>query len=68
MFITALMIAAKFHDDFRLSNKDFAKIGGISSMEIRSLEEEFLTVIRFNVNVECEDFENYADGILRPAN
>lgn len=62
--ITAVMVAAKFIDDFRLSNRDFAKIGGISNAEMNILELELLKTLDFNLSVNRLLFENYAEGIL----
>lgn len=41
-FFLAIVLAAKFNDDLRLNNKDFAKIGGISTEELFILEISFL--------------------------
>lgn len=62
--ITAVMVAAKFIDDFRLSNKDFARIGGISNSEMNILELELLKTLDFNLSVDRHLFETYAEGIL----
>ena len=59
-----MMLAAKFHEDKKLSNKDFAKIGGISNQELNYLELEMLRTLDFNLVVDRFLFESYADGIL----
>lgn len=59
------MVAAKFIDDFKLSNRDFAKIGGISNSEMNLLELDFLKTLEFRLTVGKQLFGNYAEGILR---
>ena len=57
-------MAAKFIDDVRLSNKDFAKIGAISNKELNELEIEMLNTIGFAIHVSQEEFDSYAEAIL----
>jgi len=58
------MVSAKFLDDKRLSNQYFAKIGGISPAEIHLMELELVKTIGFNLFVERQEFESYAEEIL----
>ena len=58
------MIAAKFLDDLRLKNKDFAKIGGISNKEINLLEMEILSTIDFDLNISQKLFKTYLKVLL----
>jgi len=62
--ITAVMVAAKFLDDFRLANKDFAKIGGVTTQELNLLEIDLLKTLDFNLHVPRSLFESYLDGLL----
>lgn len=51
------MVAAKYLDDMKLSNANYAKIGGISKVDdINLLEIEFLNVINYNFLVESYTF------------
>lgn len=51
------MVAAKYLDDLKLSNANYAKIGGISKVDdINVLEIEFLNVINYNFLVESYTF------------
>ena len=52
MIITGMLCAAKFSDDLRLSNKDYARIGGITNIELNRLELIFLETIGFNLSVD----------------
>ncbi len=64
LFFIALVLAAKFNDDLRLSNGDFSKIGGVSVGELILLEIHFLKVIEFNLNVSLSTYVSYLKNIL----
>lgn len=64
MAITGMLVASKFNDDFRLSNEDYAKIGGITNIEINVLELLFLETIGFNLHVEKPMFKEYLMSIF----
>jgi len=64
LIIASIMVAAKFVDDVRLSNKDFAKIGAVSTRELNELELELLNTIGFSIHVKQEEFDCYAEAIL----
>ena len=49
--ICAIMLAAKFIDDFYYKNDYYAKIGGIPKAEMNALEQEFVKGLDFNFNV-----------------
>jgi len=53
------MLAAKFFDDQYFKNKYYAQVGGVPSVEINSLELEFLFSINFSLHVKPEDFAKY---------
>ena len=56
LFFVAVVIASKFNDDFRLSNKDFCKIGGINEQELFVLEMEFLKILKFELKTTSDEF------------
>ena len=59
LYLVAVMIAAKFLDDFYYSNKHWAEVGGISLQELNCLELEFLFRMGFGLNITREDYESY---------
>jgi hypothetical protein len=61
LFLTCLMIAAKFLDDRYASNSLWAKIGGIPLQEMNYLEVELLHRIGFQIIVSEETFNQYSD-------
>ncbi len=58
LFITALLIAAKVNDDDIQNNAIYAKIGGLSTLELNMLECELLNYLQFDVIVSVERFEH----------
>ncbi|KAI8601115.1 cyclin PHO80-like protein, partial [Dissophora ornata] len=55
LLITCLMVAAKFTSDLFYSNARYAKVGGLSLLELNQLELEFLFTTRFELNVRVEE-------------
>lgn len=59
LLITSVMVAAKFFDDIYYDNAYYAKVGGIPTAEMNSLELEFLFMINFTLNVTPEVYKQY---------
>lgn len=59
LFITAITIATKFHDDQYYSNRTMAKIGGISVKELNAMEVEFVFHTRFDLCVSEKCYAMY---------
>jgi hypothetical protein len=59
LFITAVMIAAKFVDDAFFNNAYYARVGGISTSELNKLEMKFLFGLNFRLQVSIQTFNNY---------
>ncbi|KAJ7526738.1 hypothetical protein O6H91_16G021100 [Diphasiastrum complanatum] len=59
LLITSVMVAAKFLDDAYYNNAYYAKIGGVTTQEINSLELEFLFGLDFRLHIPVGVFENY---------
>ncbi len=60
----AFVVAAKFNDDEKVSNEDFAKIGGVVPEELAVLEIDLLHGIEFNLAVNARVFGGYLRQIL----
>ncbi len=60
----AFVIAAKFNDDNKVSNEDFAKIGGVALEELCALEIEMLHILEFNLAVNPKLYVGYLKHIL----
>lgn len=59
LLITAVLAAVKFMDDICYNNAYFAKVGGISLVEMNYLEVDFLFGVGFDLNVSPETFGDY---------
>jgi len=53
------MLASKFFDDVYYNNAYYARVGGISNVEVNSLEMEMLRMISFSLFVQTDQYERY---------
>ncbi len=60
LLITAMMIAAKYHDDLFYNNAYFAKLGGLSLQELNGLELEVLTSLDYSMFIAFTTYEKYS--------
>lgn len=65
LLITSVMVAAKFLDDEYYNNAYYAKVGGVSTLEMNRLELEFLFRLGFRLQVTVQVFENYCSCLER---
>ncbi|KAL0923733.1 hypothetical protein M5K25_007802 [Dendrobium thyrsiflorum] len=65
LLITAVLVASKFIEDMNYRNSYFAKIGGISTQEMNSLELNFLFLMGFKLQVSVSVFESYCRHLER---
>ncbi|KAL5232538.1 hypothetical protein ABZP36_031314 [Zizania latifolia] len=59
LLITSVLTAVKFVDDICYNNAYFARVGGISLMEMNYLEVDFLFGVAFDLNVTPAAFASY---------
>nr|CAB3450538.1 unnamed protein product [Digitaria exilis] len=59
LLITAVLAAVKFMEDICYNNAYFAKVGGISLVEMNYLEVDFLFGVGFDLNVSPQTFGDY---------
>mmetsp|Transcript_21600 Transcript_21600/g.54946 ORF Transcript_21600/g.54946 Transcript_21600/m.54946 type:complete len:210 (-) Transcript_21600:274-903(-) len=59
LLITSIMLASKFFDDVYYNNAYYARVGGISNIEVNSLEMEMLRMISFSLFVQSDQYERY---------
>ncbi|KAH8582613.1 cyclin [Cryptosporidium sp. chipmunk genotype I] len=64
VIVTALILAAKFFDDIYYSNAFYAKISGVGTRELNSLEIHFLRLIGFQLFVTEHEYEIYKRCII----
>lgn len=58
------MTAAKFFDEKFSNNAYFAKVGGVSTIEMNSLEMEFLSMIQYQLHIYPSIYEQYRDELF----
>jgi hypothetical protein len=61
---TSILETNKFQNDFQISNKIYAFIGGIPINDLLKLELEFLSKINFNLINNGEKFLEYKKNII----
>ena len=59
LIIASMVIAIKFNEDHFYSSEFYAKLGGISKIEMNSLVYEFVAMINFNLFVQDELYYKY---------
>jgi hypothetical protein len=57
------MVAAKFTDDFFYKNEYYAKVGGISKIEMNALELELLKSLNYNLYISEQELMIYLDRL-----
>mmetsp|Transcript_111058 Transcript_111058/g.358260 ORF Transcript_111058/g.358260 Transcript_111058/m.358260 type:complete len:316 (+) Transcript_111058:166-1113(+) len=56
---TAVVLAAKFHDDDFRGNDYYAKVAGVSLAEMNKAEEEFLWLLGWQLTVRSDEYNEY---------
>lgn len=59
LITTALLLAIKYLDDQVFSNVYYARVGGVGGGELNELETCLLDVLKWNVCVGVEQFDEY---------
>ena len=62
--LTSMVIAIKYNEDEFYSSEFYAKLGGISKLELNCMEYEFISMINFNLFIKEELFFKYYDLLI----
>ncbi|XP_024358568.1 cyclin-U1-1 [Physcomitrium patens] len=65
LLVTSVMVATKMLDDVHFNNAFFARVGGVSVLELNRLELEFLFRLDFKLSVTISVFESYCTFLER---
>jgi len=65
LLLTAVVLAAKFQDDFYCNNKHYSMVGGISLLELNLLERRMLKLVGYRLQVTPVEYELYHTTVLR---
>ncbi|KAL6968322.1 hypothetical protein U1Q18_034126 [Sarracenia purpurea var. burkii] len=63
LLITSVMVAAKFTDDAFFNNAYYAKVGGVSTVELNRLEMKFLFGLDFRLYISVQTFWKYCSQL-----
>jgi hypothetical protein len=67
LFVTALVVACKFHDDFYFSNKYYSVVAGVSNSELNLLEAKLMKLLNWKLVVKPAEYEHYHASVLKAA-
>jgi len=56
LLLCANMLASKVFDDKYVSNKQWAAVGDLTTKELNCLELEFLVALKFDLNIDRDDY------------
>jgi hypothetical protein len=62
--LTSVLLASKFLDDFYYNNAYWARVGGVGTGELNTLELDMLAKLHFNLHVQTEEYLQYRDELL----
>ncbi|KAH6795985.1 hypothetical protein C2S51_036971 [Perilla frutescens var. frutescens] len=63
LLVTSVMVASKVLDDAHYNNAFYARVGGVSNVELNKLEIELLFLLDFGVSVSSRVFESYCQHL-----
>lgn len=63
LILSSMVVAVKYNEDEYFPMKYYAKLGGISPIELNFLEFYFISLINFNLFIKKELFDKYNDFI-----
>uniref|UniRef100_A0A6U4VYC2 Cyclin n=1 Tax=Hemiselmis andersenii TaxID=464988 RepID=A0A6U4VYC2_HEMAN len=63
LVVTAIMVAAKFLDDYYHSNKHWALIAGLPTKELNELEVNFLDQLGYRLHIQREEYDWFAQEL-----
>jgi len=66
--LSSMIIAIKYNEDEFYSCEFYAKLGGISKLEMNTLEYEFISLLNFNLFVKEELYLKYYELLLNNEN
>ena len=64
LILASMVIAIKYNEDNFFSSEVYAKLGGLSVLELNYLEFQFLILIKFSLFIEKDLFDKYYYNLL----
>ena len=62
IYLTSIVLAIKYNEDYYDDNAYFSKVGGVSLTEMNDLEREFLTILDYKLFVNEDLYKIYEDN------
>lgn len=56
LFLTALLLAIKSHEDYPVSHKFWGQVGGVSGEDLNRMERELCADLKFTIHVRVEQY------------
>lgn len=56
LFLSSIVLAAKYHDDVYYANEYYARVGGITGRELNSLELQFVKLVGWQLAVSANEY------------
>jgi hypothetical protein len=64
LFLTAVVLAAKFQDDYFCDNRYYSMVGGIALPELNLLERRMVKMLGYRLQVTPEEYDNYREMVV----
>lgn len=64
VFLSCLVVAAKFHDDAFRSNSYYARVGGVSAKSLFHLETKTIELLEWKARVSAEEYRSFCELLL----
>jgi hypothetical protein len=65
LILTSIILSIKYNEDDYYSNLHYAKVGGISIIEMNSLEIDFMRGIQYSLFIEEDLFDKYRSYLIQ---
>lgn len=64
LFLVSTVVSIKLNEDLIFKNDFYAKVGGVSLEKFNLLEESFIQLLNFELNVNFKTFESYIKMLI----
>jgi hypothetical protein len=64
LLLTAVVLAAKFQDDYFCDNRYYSMVGGIALLELNLLERRMVKMLGYRLQVTPEEYDKYHEVVM----
>ena len=65
LFLTSVVLAIKYNEDNYFANSYYAKVGGITRLELNIMEEAYIKGMRYTLFVLDDIYNKYEDYLIQ---